>query len=90
MDRATTYFGKQRPWLLRARETLSRSSEVLKPINYMLRRGDDFAEALGRHDMGFDRAQQGIQQRTNRSHGIRDGRQRDRHTFQGVALSLAV
>ena len=25
-------------WLLRERETLSRSSEVLKPINYMLRR----------------------------------------------------
>ena len=27
-----------RAWLLRERETLSRSSEVLKPINYMLRR----------------------------------------------------
>ncbi|MCP1909559.1 hypothetical protein J2R96_002039 [Bradyrhizobium elkanii] len=26
-------------WLLRDRETLSRSSEVLKPMNYMLRRG---------------------------------------------------
>ena len=25
-------------WLLRERETLSRASEVLKPINYMLRR----------------------------------------------------
>jgi hypothetical protein len=30
-------------WLLRERKTLSRSSEVLKPINYMLRRWDDFA-----------------------------------------------
>ncbi|MGY2812091.1 hypothetical protein ACVIHF_008821 [Bradyrhizobium sp. USDA 4506] len=36
-------------WLLRARETLSRSSEVLKvlkPINYMLGRWDDFARFL--------------------------------------------
>nr|WP_283811014.1 transposase [Bradyrhizobium vignae] len=30
-------------WLLRERETLSRSSEVLKPMNYMLRRWADFA-----------------------------------------------
>lgn len=30
-------------WLLRERNTLSRSSEVLKPINYMLRRWADFA-----------------------------------------------
>ena len=43
----------------------------------------------GQH-MGFDQAQQGIQRRTDRSHGIRDGRQRDRHPFQGVALGLAV
>ena len=33
-------------WLLRERETLSRSSEVLKPINYMLRRWNDFARFL--------------------------------------------
>ena len=33
-------------WLLRERETLSRSSEVLKPINYMLRRWGDFARFL--------------------------------------------
>ena len=33
-------------WLLRERETLSRSSEVLKPINYMLRRWDGFAGFL--------------------------------------------
>ncbi|KRP88614.1 hypothetical protein AOQ73_27785 [Bradyrhizobium pachyrhizi] len=32
--------------LLRERETLSRSSEVLKPMNYMLRRWDDFARFL--------------------------------------------
>ncbi|UWU83055.1 IS66 family transposase [Bradyrhizobium yuanmingense] len=35
-------------WLLRERETLSRSSEVLKPINYMLRRWEGFARFL--HD----------------------------------------
>jgi hypothetical protein len=33
-------------WLLRERENLSRSSEVLKPMNYMLRRWDDFARFL--------------------------------------------
>ena len=33
-------------WLLRERETLSRSSEVPKPMNYMLRRWDDFARFL--------------------------------------------
>lgn len=33
-------------WLLRERETLSRSAEVLKPINYMLRRWGDFAHFL--------------------------------------------
>ncbi|MEY9181802.1 MULTISPECIES: IS66 family transposase [unclassified Bradyrhizobium] len=33
-------------WLLRERETLSSSSEVLKPMNYMLRRWDDFARFL--------------------------------------------
>ncbi|MFB9269079.1 IS66 family transposase [Bradyrhizobium erythrophlei] len=33
-------------WLLCERETLSRSSDVLKPMNYMLRRWDDFARFL--------------------------------------------
>ncbi|WFU56835.1 IS66 family transposase [Bradyrhizobium pachyrhizi] len=33
-------------WLLRERETLSRSSEVLKPMNYMLRCWDGFARFL--------------------------------------------
>ncbi len=33
-------------WLLRERDTLSRSAEVLKPINYMLRRWADFARFL--------------------------------------------
>ena len=35
-----------RAWLLRERETLSRSAEVLQPMNYMLRRWDDFARFL--------------------------------------------
>ncbi|MCP1975511.1 hypothetical protein AB7M56_000220 [Bradyrhizobium elkanii] len=33
-------------WLLRELGTLSRSSEVLKPINYMLRRWNDFGRLL--------------------------------------------
>jgi len=33
-------------WLLRERKTLSRSSSVLKPMNYMLTRWDDFARFL--------------------------------------------
>jgi hypothetical protein len=33
-------------WLLHEREILSRSAEVLKPINYMLRRWADFARFL--------------------------------------------
>ncbi|MGY3434285.1 hypothetical protein ACVWWI_006261 [Bradyrhizobium sp. USDA 3686] len=33
-------------WLLLECEPLSRSSEVLKPMNYMLRRWDDFARFL--------------------------------------------
>ncbi|ESX84268.1 IS66 family transposase, partial [Mesorhizobium sp. LNJC405B00] len=33
-------------WLLRERDTLSRSSEVLKPINYMLRRWADFTRFI--------------------------------------------
>jgi transposase len=52
-DRRAVRQEKSRPlledmhaWLLRERETLSRSSEVLKPINYMLRRWDGFARFL--------------------------------------------
>jgi transposase len=52
-------------WLLRERETLSRSSEALKPINYMLRRWDDFARFLddGRiclTNNGAERALRGV------------------------------
>jgi len=37
---------KSKPLLDRERETLSRSSEVLKPMNYMLRRWADFARFI--------------------------------------------
>ena len=47
-------------------------------------------KALGRHDMGFDQAQQGIKRRADRSHRIGHGRQRDRHAFESVALGLTV
>ena len=47
-------------------------------------------KALGRHDIGFEAAQQGIKRRTDRSHGVGHGRQRDRHAFESVALRLAV
>jgi len=45
---------------------------------------------LGRHDIGFDQAKQRIKHRADRSHGVCHRRQRDRHTFEGVALGLAV
>jgi len=38
--------GDMHAWVLRERETLSRSSEVLKPMNSMLRRWDDFGRFL--------------------------------------------
>ncbi|GLS21983.1 hypothetical protein GCM10007874_50000 [Labrys miyagiensis] len=63
------------PWLLHEREALSRSAEVLKPINYMLKRWADFARflydgricltnncaerALGRHKWTFAGSQRG-------------------------------
>ena len=47
-------------------------------------------QALGRHDMGFDQAQQRIERGADRAHGVGHRRQRDRHAFQGVALGLAV
>jgi transposase len=39
-------FDDMRAWLMRERETLSRSAEVLKPINYILKRWSDFARLL--------------------------------------------
>ena len=36
------------------------------------------------------RRKQRIQRRTDRPHGVRHGRQRDRHAFQSIALGLAV
>ena len=52
-ERRAVRQGKSKPlfddmhvWLQRERETLSRSAEVLKPINYMLKRWSDFARFL--------------------------------------------
>jgi hypothetical protein len=47
-------------------------------------------QALGRHDMGFHKASDGIKRRANRPHGVGHGRQGDWHAFQSVALGLAV
>lgn len=45
-ERSKPLLDDMHAWLLRERETLSRSSEVLKPMNYMLRRWADFARFL--------------------------------------------
>ncbi|MGY4497866.1 hypothetical protein ACVWYH_001797 [Bradyrhizobium sp. GM24.11] len=45
-ERSKPLLDDMHTWLLRERETLSRSSEVLKPMNYMLRRWADFARFL--------------------------------------------
>ncbi|NYG45438.1 hypothetical protein GGD67_002896 [Bradyrhizobium sp. IAR9] len=45
-ERSKPLLDDMHDWLLRERETLSRSSEVLKPMNYMLRRWADFARFL--------------------------------------------
>jgi transposase len=45
-ERSKPIFDDMHAWLLRERETLSRSAEVLKPINYMLKRWTDFARFL--------------------------------------------
>lgn len=45
-EKSKPLLDEMQAWLLRERETLSRSAEVLKPINYMLRRWGDFARFL--------------------------------------------
>ena len=45
-EKSKPLFDDMHAWLLRERETLSRSAEVLKPINYMLKRWVDFARFL--------------------------------------------
>ncbi|MFK4495963.1 hypothetical protein ABIF86_000254 [Bradyrhizobium japonicum] len=45
-ERSKPLLDDMHAWLLREREALSRSSEVLKSMNYMLRRGADFARFL--------------------------------------------
>ena len=47
-------------------------------------------QALGRHDMGFDKAKERIERRADRAHRVGHGRQRDRHAFQRIALGLTV
>jgi len=45
-ERSKPLLDDMHAWLLRERETLSRSSEVLKPMNYMLRRWEGFARFI--------------------------------------------
>jgi transposase len=45
-ERSKPLLDDMHDWLLRERESLSRSAEVLKPMNYMLKRWDDFARFL--------------------------------------------
>ncbi|MGX5805220.1 IS66 family transposase [Bradyrhizobium sp. Arg314] len=45
-EKSKPLLGDMHAWLLRERDTLSRSSEVLKPINYMLKRWADFARFI--------------------------------------------
>ena len=47
-------------------------------------------QPLGRHHMGLHQAKDRIEHCADRSHGVRHGRQRDRHAFQGVAFGLTV
>ncbi|GGI27732.1 hypothetical protein GCM10010987_45870 [Bradyrhizobium guangdongense] len=56
-------------WLLRERETLSRSSEVLKPMNYMLRRWADFARFLddGRICLSNNAAERALRHRLGKA-----------------------
>lgn len=55
-------FDDMHAWLLRERETLSRSSDVLKPMNYMLSRWTDFARFLddGRICLSNNAAERGL------------------------------
>ncbi|MDE5463902.1 IS66 family transposase [Bradyrhizobium sp. CSS354] len=45
-ERSKPLLDDMHDWLLRERESLSRSAEVLKPMNYMLNRWDDFVRFL--------------------------------------------
>jgi transposase len=45
-EKSKPLLDEMQTWLLRERETLSRSADVLKPINYMLKRWADFARFL--------------------------------------------
>ncbi|MCK1623328.1 IS66 family transposase [Bradyrhizobium sp. 160] len=45
-ERSKPLLDDMHDWLLRERESLSRSAEVLRPMNYMLKRWDDFVRFL--------------------------------------------
>ncbi|MEK9279110.1 IS66 family transposase [Bradyrhizobium sp. ISRA442] len=45
-ERSKPLLDDMHDWLLRERESLSHSAEVLKPMNYMLKRWDDFVRFL--------------------------------------------
>ncbi|MGX4768760.1 IS66 family transposase [Bradyrhizobium guangdongense] len=45
-ERSKPLLDDMHTWLLRERESLSRSAEVLKPMNYMLKRWNDFVRFL--------------------------------------------
>ncbi|MDA9406234.1 IS66 family transposase [Bradyrhizobium sp. CCBAU 45384] len=45
-ERSKPLLDDMHDWLLHERESLSRSAEVLKPMNYMLKRWDDFVRFL--------------------------------------------
>ena len=45
-EKSKPLFDDMHAWLLRERKTLSRSADVLTPMNYMLTRWDDFARFL--------------------------------------------
>ena len=47
-------------------------------------------QALGRHDMGLQPLQQGLQRGAAGADLVGQGRQADRHAFPRVALGLAV
>ncbi|CAH1663614.1 MULTISPECIES: IS66 family transposase [unclassified Chelatococcus] len=61
-EKSKPLFDDMHAWLLRERDTLSRSSDVLKPMNYMLSRLADFARFLddGRICLSNNAAERGL------------------------------
>ena len=77
-EKGKPLFDDMHAWLLRERETLSRSAAVLKPINYMLKRWSDFARFLddGRICLSTD----GVEKRESSRRGL--DRFRSRFAFR--------